>query len=90
MTPHDDLESRLATLEQHAVLREELRAEIRRAAHELRDDSEFSRPYWQSGADHMSNHLFDKAARRLLWLVLGIFGAAGMGLAMFLAGKGFK
>jgi hypothetical protein len=87
---HRDIEERLSTLEQHAVLRSELRTEIKRAAHELRDDSSFARPYWQTGADHISNHWFDKAARRLLWLVLGILGTAGFALAMFLAGKGIK
>ena len=90
MTDYRDIEERLSTLEQHAVLRDELRSEIKRAAHELRDDSAFSRPYWQGGADHISNHWFDKAARRLLWAVLGVFGAAAVGLAMFLAGRGFK
>ena len=85
-----DIEERLSTLEQHAVLREELRGEIKRAAHELSGDDGFMKPAAQRFGDHVSNHWFDKAARRLLWLVLGIFGAAAAGLAMFLAGRGFK
>lgn len=71
-----DIEDRLSTLEQHAVLRDELRAEIKRAAHELRDDSDFSVPYWQRGADTATEHLLTRAGRKMLIYILGACGAA--------------
>jgi len=82
-----DLAARVALLERQYA---EMRDEIKRAAHELSGDDGFMKPAAQRFGDHVSNHWFDKAARRLLWLVLGIFGAAAAGLAMFLAGRGFK
>jgi len=73
---HRDIEERLSTLEQHAVLREELRGEIKRAAHELRDDSDFSRPYWQGGADTATEHLITRAGRKVLIYIAGACAAA--------------
>ena len=83
----NDLEHRVEMLERQFAA---LRGEIKHVAHELRDDDHFMGPAAQRFGDHVAGHWFDKAARRLLWLVLGILGAAGAGLAMFLAGKGFK
>jgi hypothetical protein len=76
MTPDDSIEARLAWLEQHAVRRAELREEIKKAAHELRDDSDFSRPYWTSGADTATDHLFTKASRKVLIYIAGAAAAA--------------
>lgn len=74
---HDNLETRVEVLERKlAVLREEMRAEIKRAAHELRQDSDFAKPYWRDGADHITDHLFTQASRKLLWVVLGALGSA--------------
>jgi len=83
----DDLVARVEALERQFAA---IRGEIKHAAHELSDDDQFMKPAAQRLSDHAMSHWFDKAARRLLWVVLGIFGAAGAGLAMFLAGKGFR
>ena len=83
----DDLAHRVEALERQFAA---IRAEIKHAAHELREDDGFMRPAAQEFGDHIAAHWFDKAARRLLWAVLGIFGAAAVGLAMFLAGRNFK
>jgi len=83
----DDLSSRVEAIERQMA---EIRAQFKSAAHELRADDDFMRPAAQRLSDHAAAHIFDKAARRLLWAVLGIFGAAAVGLAMFLAGRGFK
>jgi hypothetical protein len=72
----DEIEARIAALEQHAVLRSELRAEIRRAAHELRDDSDFSHPYWQKGLDVMTDHGLTKLGRKFVVWILGALAAA--------------
>ena len=72
----NDLEARVSTLEQHVVLRSELRAEIMRAAHELRDDSQFSHPYWQKGFDVMADHGLTRAGRKILIYVVGACAAA--------------
>jgi hypothetical protein len=67
-----DIAERVDALEaQVSALRDEMRAEIKRAAHELRDDSDFAGPYWRSGADHVTEHLTTKAARKLLMYVIG-------------------
>jgi dephospho-CoA kinase len=72
----NDLEARIATLEQHAVLRSELRAEIMRAAHELRDNKDFSHPYWRQGLDVMADHGLTKMGRKVLIYVVGACAAA--------------
>ena len=72
----DDIEHRIAALEAHAVRRADIRDEIKRAAHELRDDSDFAGPYWRSGADHAIDHLSTKAAKRLAMYVIGAVAAA--------------
>ena len=72
-----DLTDRVEALEaQVLALRGSMRDEIKRAAHELRDDSDFSGPYWRSGADHAVDHLFTKASRKLLMYVAGAIAAA--------------
>lgn len=76
MTDFRNIEERLSTLEQHAVLREELRSEIKRAAHELRDDSDFSQPYWAKGLDIMTEHGLTRAGRKILIYVAGAAAAA--------------
>jgi type VI protein secretion system component VasF len=73
---HRDIEERLSTLEQHAVLREELRGEIKRAAHELRDDSDFAGPYWRRGADTAVDHLGTKVAKKIGMYIVGAIAAA--------------
>lgn len=78
-----DLAERVKLLEdQLVVLREELiremSSEIKRAAHELRDDSDFAGPYWRSGADHVADHLTTKAARKLLLYVIGAIAAGAL------------
>jgi hypothetical protein len=83
----DDIEARVEALERQFAA---LRGEFKAAAHELSDDEKFMAPAGKRLAKHMGEHWFDVAARRLLWVVLGIFGAAVTGLALFLAGKGFK
>jgi len=83
----DPLVARVEALERQCA---DIRAEFRAVAHELRQDDEFMRPASQKFAGHVASHWFDIAARRLLWVVLGVFGAAAVGLAMFLAGRGFK
>lgn len=81
-----DITARVESLEaQIEALRAELRAEIKKAAHELRDDSDFAGPYWRSGADHVTGHLTDKAARKLLLFVVGAVTAA---LLMWLGSLG--
>jgi len=82
-----DLEQRVDALERQFAA---IRGEIKHAAHELSDDDKFMAPAGKRLAKHMGEHWFDVAARRLLWVILGIFGAAVTGLALFLAGKGFK
>jgi uncharacterized protein YdhG (YjbR/CyaY superfamily) len=72
----NDLEQRIAFLEAHAVRREEIRAEIKKAAHELRDDSDFAGPYWSYGADRMVDHVGTKAAKKLGMYVIGAIVAA--------------
>ncbi len=73
----DNLDERVEMLErQLVVLREELRREIKQAAHELRGDSDFIKPYWKDGAEHFTEHLFTLASRRILWVVLGAIGTA--------------
>lgn len=72
-----DIDQRVEALErQISTLREELRQEIKRAAHELRGDSDFIKPYWKDGADHLLDHIFTLASRRILWVVLGAIGTA--------------
>lgn len=72
-----DIDQRVETLErQVATLREEMRREIKQAAHELRGDSDFIKPYWKDGADHFLDHIFTLASRRILWVVLGAIGTA--------------
>jgi hypothetical protein len=74
----ETIEQRLDALERTAVRRTELRDEIKRAAQELRDDSDFSRPYWQIGADTATEHLVTRASRKLLIWVVGAIGAAAL------------
>lgn len=86
----DDLQSlrqRVAVLEAACS---EMRREFKAAAHELRDDEGFMRPAAQRLSDHAVSHWFDKAARKLLWFVLGVLGTAGVGVVMFLAGRQIK
>ena len=72
-----ELEARVEYLEkQIQTLREEMRAEIKWAAHELRSDSDFIRPYWKDGAEHFLDHIFTLASRKVLWIVLGAIGTA--------------
>lgn len=72
-----DIDERVEALErQITTLREELRREIKQAAHELRGDSDFIKPYWKDGADHFLDHIFTLASRRILWVVLGAIGTA--------------
>ncbi|MEY2656085.1 MAG: hypothetical protein RLZZ524_3113 [Pseudomonadota bacterium] len=73
---HRDIEERLSVLEQHAVLREELPAEIERVAYRLRDDSDFSHPYWQKGLEVMTDHGLTKMGRKALIYVVGACAAA--------------
>ena len=91
MNDPDKLEQRVELLErQIEELRRSWRSEMKLVAHELRADSDFMKPASEKFVDHAGSHLFDKAARRLLWVVLGIFGSAAVGLAVLLAGKGMK
>jgi len=83
----DEIQARLSALERQMA---EIRTQFKSVAHELREDDGFMRPAAQKFGDHIADHWFDKAARRLLWAVLGIFGAAAVGLAMFLTGRSFK
>ena len=83
----EELEARVEALERQFAA---IKQEVKHAAHELSDDDRFMKPASQRFAGHMAAHWFDIAARRLLWVVLGIFGAAAVGLAMFLAGREFK
>lgn len=88
--PDDDLQAlkrRVAVLEAACS---EMRREFKAAAHELRDDSDFMKLSAQSLSDHAVSHWFDKAARKLLWFVLGVLGTAGVGVVMFLAGRQIK
>lgn len=88
--PDDDLQAlkrRVAALESACV---EMREQFKLAAHELREDEDFMRPAAQSLSDHAVSHWFDKAARKLLWFVLGVLGTAGVGVVMFLAGRQIK
>jgi hypothetical protein len=73
---HRDMEERLSTLEQHAVLREELRGEIERVAYRLRDNSDFNRPYWERGLEVMTDHGLTKMGRKALIYILGACAAA--------------
>jgi hypothetical protein len=83
----DALRQRVAALESACAA---MRAEFKAAAHELRDDSDFMKLSAQSLSDHAVSHWFDKAARKLLWFVLGILGTAGASVVIFLAGRNIK
>jgi hypothetical protein len=90
MSEHDDIDAlrqRVAALESAC---KEMRAQFKAAAHELRDDSDFMKLSAQSLSDHAVSHWFDKAARKLLWFVLGILGTAGASVVIFLAGRNIK
>jgi hypothetical protein len=73
------LEDRVAALEQQmSTLRSEMRSEVKQAAHELRDDSDFVRPYWVGGLSHMSDHAFTRVSRWAFWIILGSIGSVGL------------
>ena len=73
---NETIEQRIAELEAHAVRKEDLRAEIKRAAHELRDDSDFAGPYWRRGADTAVDHLGTKVAKKIGMYIVGAIAAA--------------
>lgn len=77
MRSDDDLADRVGALERQLdTLREEIQAQIVDAAHQLRDDSAFIKPFWKSGAEHMGEHALDKASRKIfLWIATGLIGA---------------
>ena len=86
-----DLPARVALLErQLEQLRSEMDTRIIAAANRLREDDSFMKPAAQKFTDHAGNHLFDKAARRLLWLVLGLFGTAAAAFAAWLGSRGIR
>jgi hypothetical protein len=77
MESESNIEARVRSLETYVqLLREELRDEIKKAAHELKGDSDFIKPYWRDGAEHFFDHLLTMASRRVFWLVLGAIGTA--------------
>tara|TARA_R110000868_G_scaffold79462_1_gene226144 strand:+ start:80 stop:430 length:351 start_codon:yes stop_codon:yes gene_type:complete len=59
-----------------STLRLELKSMVIEAAHDLRDDSDFSVPYWKAGADHVADHWWGKLSRRGMVVVLGACAAA--------------
>lgn len=77
MRENDDLADRVAALERQLdTLCTELDERIVAAAHQLRDDSAFIKPFWKSGAEHMGEHALDRAGRKVfLWLATGGAGA---------------
>jgi hypothetical protein len=79
-----DLQRRVDYLEtQVRVMRDEIRDEIKAAAHELRDDSDFSGPYWRSGVGHMSEHMLTRMGRWLVRIVGYALGAAALALSAY-------
>lgn len=64
--------------------------EIIAVAHKLRADDNFMKPTAEKFTDHASSHVYDKVARRLLAMLIGIFAAAAIGLGAWLGGRGFK
>jgi hypothetical protein len=85
MAPHE-LESRVEALErQLAVLRAELRDEIKSAAHELRDTDSFIVPFWKRGTDHATSHFLDRMGR---WVLMIVGGAIAGWLLIWLGSTG--
>ena len=79
-----DLQRRVDHLEnQVRVMREEIVDQVKKAAHQLRDDSDFTGPYWRDGVGHVSDHIFTKAGRWLLSIVGYAVGAAALALAAY-------
>ena len=68
-----------------STLRLELKSLVIEAAHELRDDSNFSLPYWKDGADTVANHWWGQISRRGMIFVLG---TAAAGLLLWLGSLG--
>jgi len=58
-------------------MRASLRAMLIEVAEELRDDSEFTKPYWQNGADQVAEHWWGKISKRGMVFILGT-AAAGL------------
>lgn len=58
-------------------MRASLRAMLIEVAGELRDDSDFQRPYWQNGADTVAEHWWGKISRKGMVFILGT-AAAGL------------
>lgn len=54
-----------------ATLRLELKSMIIEAAHDLRDDSNFSVPYWKDGADAVADHWWGKLSKKGMALLVG-------------------
>lgn len=83
-TPEHDtaeqLAQRVAVLEAAVAA---LKSQIKEAAHELRDDHAFMRPYGEALAGHVADHWMSNAGRSVIkWLA-----AIGVGVLLFLAGR---
>jgi hypothetical protein len=59
-----------------STLRLELKSMIIEAAHDLRDDSNFSVPYWKDGADAVAEHWWGKLSKRGMALLVGACAVA--------------
>ena len=80
------IEARVEALERQLdMLRKEMRAEIKAAAHELRDSDSFIMPFWRDGADHAGAHLFSRFAR---WLAVLVVGALGVWVLLMAGSSG--
>jgi hypothetical protein len=75
-----ELETRVHALEKTVA---QLRTEIKAAAHELREDSNFMKPYSQSVANHVADHWIGTAGRALIKYLAIII----VGIVLFLAGR---
>ena len=79
-----DLQRRVDHLEtQIRVMRDEIVEQVKQAAHQLRDDSDFTGPYWRDGLGHMGEHMLTKAGRWLIGIVAYALGAAALAFAAY-------
>lgn len=79
-----DLQRRVDSLEtQVRVLRDEVAEQIEATAYKLRDDSDFTGPYWRSGVGHVGDHIWTWVGRWLVRMVGYALGVSALALAAY-------